>query len=252
MKAAGWMLVTAPTAEPLSVLAAKEHLRVDSDNEDFLIADYITAARMQCEELTSRAFLMQTWDAAFMGWPGAEGFILPRPPLASVTSIQYTTAEGQVHTLATDIYQVITATEPGRVILAYDREWPAETLDAGLPIVVRYVCGTAGALAWQAQCVAIDETDSPQRWRLRVERESLRQANNIERLQGALTSLLGAPAALDVEAGVVADSAARRDAAAKAQAQQAAEATIHNDPLVRSLIARYPGAAIVPGSIRPV
>lgn len=153
MKAAGWMLVTAPTAEPLSVLAAKEHLRVDSDNEDFLIADYITAARMQCEELTSRAFLMQTWDAAFMGWPGAEGFILPRPPLASVTSIQYTTAEGQVHTLATDIYQVITATEPGRVILAYDREWPAETLDAGLPIVVRYVCGTAGALAWQAQAV---------------------------------------------------------------------------------------------------
>ena len=153
MKAAGWMLVTAPTVEPLSVLSAREHLRVDTDEEDFLIVDYITTARMQCEELTSRAFLTQTWDAAFTGWPGAEGFILPRPPLASVTSIQYTTADGTVHTLSANVYQVITATEPGRVILAHDQQWPSETLDAGLPIVIRYVCGTAAATAWQAQAV---------------------------------------------------------------------------------------------------
>jgi DNA polymerase-3 subunit gamma/tau len=107
-------------------------------------------------------------------------------------------------------------------------------------------------LAWQAQCIAFDEQVDSQRWTLRVERESLRQASHIERLQGALAELLGVPVQLQVEAGAVTDSAARRDAAAKNRAQQQAEQIILNDPLVQSLLARYPGAAVVPGSIRPL
>jgi DNA polymerase-3 subunit gamma/tau len=115
------------------------------------------------------------------------------------------------------------------------------------------VAGLVRELAWQAQCLAIDTLpEAGEHWTLRTDRTSLRQANHVERLQQALAGLLGQPLRLQVEAGVAEDSVALRDARARAQAQQAAEAIIVNDPFVQRLLARYPGARIVPGSIRPL
>ncbi len=105
-------------------------------------------------------------------------------------------------------------------------------------------------LALQAECVAIDTGET--RLRLRVERESLRNPNHAERLQAALAAALGHAVVLDVEAGVVNDTPARRDAAAREQRQREAEALIHNDPLVLQLTAQFKTARIVPGSIKPV
>jgi DNA polymerase-3 subunit gamma/tau len=106
-------------------------------------------------------------------------------------------------------------------------------------------------LAWQAQCLAIDEAHTPPRWTLQVDRESLRQPALRERLEAALGECLGAPVALVIEAGAVTDSAARRDAAARAQAQARAEAIIRDDPAVVALMQQFKGARIVPGSVRP-
>jgi DNA polymerase-3 subunit gamma/tau len=100
--------------------------------------------------------------------------------------------------------------------------------------------------------VQIDETAQPPRWTLRLERESLRQPGHRDRLQEALSNLLGQPVQLELLAGAVGDSAARREAAARARAQALAEEEIRQDPLVLELLARYPGSRIVPGSIRPV
>jgi DNA polymerase III subunit gamma/tau len=112
--------------------------------------------------------------------------------------------------------------------------------------------GLVRELAWQAQCLALDTQTTPRRIVLRVERESLRQQGHRDRLQAALGELLGDAVTLEVVAGAVTDSAARRDSARRVQAQNDAEATITNDPMVVDLLARYPAARIVPGSIRPV
>lgn len=112
--------------------------------------------------------------------------------------------------------------------------------------------GLVREAAWQAQCVQIDESAQPSRWTLRLERESLRQPGHRDRLQEALSNLLGQPVQLELLAGAVADSAARREAAARARAQALAEEEIRQDPLVLELLSRYPGARIVPGSIRPI
>jgi DNA polymerase III subunit gamma/tau len=112
--------------------------------------------------------------------------------------------------------------------------------------------GLVRELAWQAQCLAIDEQATPRRFVLRVERESLRQPGHRDRLQAALTEWLGEEAVLEIVPGAVTDSAARRDAARRLQAQNDAEAAITQDPMVIDLLARYQGARIVPGSIRPV
>jgi DNA polymerase-3 subunit gamma/tau len=89
-------------------------------------------------------------------------------------------------------------------------------------------------------------------WTLRVERESLNQAAAREKLQVALQTHVGdATLKLAVEVGPVTDTPARRNAAAQAERQRAAEEMIQNDPLVQDLMRDW-GARIVPGSIRPL
>ena len=122
---------------------------------------------------------------------------------------------------------------------------------------VRALCeaGAIGALvrelAMQAQCTAIDEAGSPQRWTLAVEREMLRSTANVDKLQAALAQALGRPVQLQVEAGVAEDSPARRDAVERARRQAEAEQIIHDDPLVQALMSQYKTARIVPGSVKP-
>jgi DNA polymerase-3 subunit gamma/tau len=100
-------------------------------------------------------------------------------------------------------------------------------------------------LALQAQLVARDEDQ----WLLRVERESLNQPGSRERLAAALSEA-GYPVRLVAEVGRVTDSPAKRNAAAAAERQLAAEKIVFDDPMVQALMRDF-GAKIVPGSIKP-
>ncbi|MFM2068040.1 MAG: hypothetical protein RLZZ584_2949 [Pseudomonadota bacterium] len=117
--------------------------------------------------------------------------------------------------------------------------------------------GFVRELAWQSQCLACTGDDTPGaglpvQLTLRVGRESLRQPPLRDRLQGQLAELLGRAVLIEIQAGVVQDSAALRDAAARARRQADAEALVHGHPRVQTLLARFPGAFVVPGSIRPL
>jgi DNA polymerase-3 subunit gamma/tau len=100
-------------------------------------------------------------------------------------------------------------------------------------------------LALQSQLVARD-TDQ---WLLRVERESLNQSGTRDRLVSALQAA-GHGVSLVVEVGRVTDSPARRNAAAAAERQLAAEKIIFGNPFVQTVMRDF-GAKIVPGSIKP-
>ncbi len=102
-------------------------------------------------------------------------------------------------------------------------------------------------LAMQSECIGFDEA----RIVLRVDRETLRSAANVDKLGAAITQALGRGVALQVEAGTPEDSPARRDAAERARRQAEAEQIIADDPLVKALMAQYKTARIVPGSIKP-
>jgi DNA polymerase-3 subunit gamma/tau len=105
-------------------------------------------------------------------------------------------------------------------------------------------------LALQSQLVARDANGSSQHWLLRVERESLNSGSSRERLQTALQAA-GHAVTLTVEIGRVSDSPAKRNAAAAAERQQAAEQLIHENPFVQAMMRDF-GAKIVPGSIKAV
>jgi uncharacterized phiE125 gp8 family phage protein len=135
-------LVTAPTSEPVTLTELKALLRVDTSDEDTLLATLLTAARQYAEEFQNRACVPQTWDLSLDCFPAL--IRLPRAPLASVTSITYLDGDGASQTLAANQYRVDTATEPGRVTPAYGVSWPA-TQTITNAVVVRFVAGWASA-----------------------------------------------------------------------------------------------------------
>ena len=108
------------------------------------------------------------------------------------------------------------------------------------------ISGLVRELALQSQLVAVDGSH----WMLRVERESLNQSMGRERLRAALDTVTP-NALLDIEIGSVADSPAKRNAAAANEKQRIAEEIIMGDPLVQSLMRDY-GAKIVPGTLKPL
>lgn len=126
------------------------------------------------------------------------------------------------------------------------------TLVAGL-IESGAVQALVRELAWSAALLGVEQGDGsgPPTWRLAVEREALRAPALRDRLAAALADALGAPVRLELVGAAADDSPARRDAAARARRQAEAEETIRGDPVVLELLAAYPGARIVPGSIKP-
>ena len=164
-------VITQPTAEPLSLAQAKEHLRITFDNDDDYITDLIVMARKLLEDKAHRQFitatLVQTMDnfpyplgigmpqdpvAAYGPGPGYPNrlqpnswlkdfaIVLERPPLQSVTSITYIDPNGNQQTLSSSQYVVDAQSEPGRILPAYGTYWPP-TLTQINSVSVNFVAG---------------------------------------------------------------------------------------------------------------
>ena len=140
----GFALVTAPVAEPISVIEAKDHLRVTDGAEDALITALITAARQSIEGRfgsLGRALMTQTWDWFLDGFPASGAPMeVPFPPLQSVTSITYTDDAGASQTWASSKYSVNTKSLIGLIAPAYGESYPS-TRAMMNAVTVRFVAG---------------------------------------------------------------------------------------------------------------
>lgn len=132
-------MITGPVDEPVLLTEAKVHLRVDGSDEDELILDLITGARIWVEQYCRRALVSQTWELRLDSWPSGDVY-LPMPPLASVTSIKGTDENGVETTVAASNYAVDIYSEPGRVRLKSTGAWPGTALGPN-GFAVRYVAG---------------------------------------------------------------------------------------------------------------
>jgi hypothetical protein len=138
-----------PTVEPLSLSDAKGYLRVETDADDALICDIITAARIECEQIGDQSILATTWKFTLdflplsagpfpgfpwpfgggpMAYPGRvsanDGRVeLPMSPLIAVTSVDYLDTSGVPQVLDPSAYQVSTGT-PGWIFPDYGTFFP--------------------------------------------------------------------------------------------------------------------------------
>jgi len=128
--------VTAPTTEPVYLATAKAHLRVDLTTEDSLILSLISAARQHVEQLTGLALITQTLDWTIEDFPvNGAPLMLPRAPVASVTSITSYNASHVAAVLSTSAYTLLTNSVPPRVVLNDGYGWPTDLRDEAAGVV---------------------------------------------------------------------------------------------------------------------
>lgn len=140
-------LTTAPEDEPITLEDAKVHCKLGSDecDEDAYVQSLIKMAREAVEEATCRALITQTRELRLDGFPcdgddADDALEIPRPPLASISSIKYIDTAGTLQTWDPALYQVDIFSEPGRVLPAYGQVWPITRPVLGA-VRIEFVCG---------------------------------------------------------------------------------------------------------------
>lgn len=151
----GLKRITVPAQPVVTVAEAKVHIGQYDGDFDERITTLCAAATELAEKYTGRALVTQTWRLSLNSFPWREsgaGYVysqpftpradirIPRPPLQSVTSIQYTDENGTTQTLDSSLYKVTTDLEPARIEPAYNQVWPATRCERE-SVRVTYVAG---------------------------------------------------------------------------------------------------------------
>ena len=106
-------LTSEPANEPVATADAKNYLRVDTSDDDTLIASMVKAARNTVEGYTKRALITQTWALrldAMPSFPGVYFFDslgaidLPKLPIQSITDIKTYSLSNVESVLTSDAY----------------------------------------------------------------------------------------------------------------------------------------------------
>ena len=140
-------LNTPPAAEPVTLDEAKAHLKVDTSDDDALIASLITAARARAEWHTGRAMMTQSWTLWLDAWPSGGIVEIPLPPLQSVTQVQTYALDDTMSVLDPSLYQVDVASAPARLALKGIFAPPLANLRAIDAVAVEFTAGYGDASA---------------------------------------------------------------------------------------------------------
>jgi uncharacterized phiE125 gp8 family phage protein len=123
---------------------ARTHCRIDTNVEDTLLREMITAATEYVETRTKMVTVKRTFETRLNRFPSYGRMIdLPAWPLISVESVKYVNPDGVLTTMTVDVdYRVRADIHPGKLECITDtRVWP-DTQDIGY-VLVEYTAGYA-------------------------------------------------------------------------------------------------------------
>lgn len=133
-------LITPPLIEPVTLADAKLHLKVDTSDDDALIARLITAARASAEWHTGRALNTQGWILWLDCWPQCGVIEIPLSPLQRVSTVTAYSPDGSATVLDPATYQVDAASTPARLALK-STVLPPSNLRAINSVAVAFTAG---------------------------------------------------------------------------------------------------------------
>jgi uncharacterized phiE125 gp8 family phage protein len=137
-----YKVTTDSVTEPVTLAAAKLHLKMDDiDAEDTLIDSLIIAARMFAENFTNRAFVTKTITQVYNEFPSSDKVLrLAVTPLQAVVSVNYNDENGAAQTWAASDYIVDAYTEPSEISVKNSISFPS-TIDEKNAVTVIYTAG---------------------------------------------------------------------------------------------------------------
>ena len=117
-----YALIHPPQAEPLTLADVKAHLRLDSGDEDTLLAALIRAAREHLERTTGLCLLRQTWRLYLDRWPETGVILIGKTPVQAIETILVFDGQGHAADITATEKLLDGAARPARLWL---REPPA-------------------------------------------------------------------------------------------------------------------------------
>lgn len=186
-------IVTEPTAEPVTLVEALEHCKIDHSFENDRMLAWIKAARLHIEASVG-PIMPQTMDAF---WPCfAAELDLPWGNVRAITEFGHTpssnsetawTVSGENLSLSGVITaHANTKRRPARITLAYGKSWPSDTLRTYDAVRARFTAGWASIDAVPQdikQCVLLLVDD----WRMNRADTAENISRNIQNGIAALT-----------------------------------------------------------------
>lgn len=146
------ILVQRPTVPVISLIRAKEHLKVDTASDDQNITAMIAAATQYLDGdqgILGRALRPQTWQLLSPTFPiGYAGICLPLPPTISVDAVSYLGQDGVEVFLDETDYRIVPGGENfgASIYPTVGTSWPAVSPAIGVPDALRVIF-TAGYLS---------------------------------------------------------------------------------------------------------
>ena len=133
-------LVTAPTAEPISVADAKRHLRIEHSDDDLLIKRLIETAiaMVDVTGVLGKAMISQTWSECYGQYPSE--ITLSLGPVQSVSTIKYYDTDNVLQTDTLSNYFVLGTSGRTTIRPKSGFNWPT-TFTRDDAIKIEYVIG---------------------------------------------------------------------------------------------------------------
>lgn len=139
---------TAPATEPVSTADAKAHMKIDTADDDELIDSWVVAARILIEKNWGVSLITQTLKLRLDHFPhDGQRIMLPAPPAATITSVQYVDNDGNTQTWASSNYAIAVNDRPGTLSRAYNVSYPTtRSIDNAVTITYTAGYGVASAI----------------------------------------------------------------------------------------------------------
>ena len=126
-------LVTPPAAQPVTLDALREHLRIVETDEDAYLADLLAAACAHVEQASGRRLVTQTWRRYVGTLPPGRAVDLRLGPVQRIEAVTLYDAEGSPSQATPDEWRLI------------DERLHLARVDAANGIEIDVVCGYGDA-----------------------------------------------------------------------------------------------------------
>ncbi|GAC1333143.1 MAG: head-tail connector protein [Beijerinckiaceae bacterium] len=133
------LIVNGPAIEPIAIADAKTWLKLETGDDDDVVAALITAARLTIEAHTNRMLITQTWRFIYDRWPDDRLVKLPLVPFQTLAAIRVFDASGAPQTLAPSLYALDSTRDAARIVFAQDPPMPSQAVSGiEIDVVVGY------------------------------------------------------------------------------------------------------------------
>jgi uncharacterized phiE125 gp8 family phage protein len=137
-------LLAPPAIEPVTLDEARDYLRLDSEDEDELLASLISAARHLVEAASGQMLIHQTWRLSLNAWPVMGRLRLPIEPLDAIMAARVLDGEGAAREIDLDALAIDAGARPPAILAIGALPQPGRKLN-GIEIDVRVGHGAAAA-----------------------------------------------------------------------------------------------------------